>query len=357
MQDPAYTSNASPETPPPATATPKQSRRPGCFLGFGLGCFFSLVLLFVAPLLVLVGIWSAVESSMKQQLEQWTPESVSLTDKVDEGKIPVLRLELNGVITGEWASAWYTDPTSDVAVLDAIKAAAADESVRGLLLVVNSPGGSVTASDNLYHALEVFKQSQPGRKVIVVGGDIVASGAYYLAMQADWIRVQPTSIVGSIGVIIPGVNLSGLATRIGLSDNSIASGGSKDIGNPLKPVNPAHNAILQTVVDGLYARFVDLVAKGRKMQLNEVTAIADGRVFTATDALNLRLVDDIGYEDTIEPRIAELFGCEVKDLYLYHQNQEKNAFKAFFSTFPQALGRGFAESMMRQERTAPQYLW
>lgn len=356
MEDPAYQANSNSETVAATAQRAPAARRNGCLLGFGMGCFMSMALLVAFPMLALVAMVYALQDGVSQ-LEKTITEEVSTQALVDEGKIPVLQLKLNGVITGETCRPWYTDATSDVAVLDAIKAAAADESVKGLHLAINSPGGSVTASDNLYHALEVFKQSQPGRKVIVTGEDVMASGAYYLAMQADWIRVQPTTVVGSIGVIIPGLNLSELASRIGLADNSIASGASKDIGNPLKPVDPAHNAILRTVVDGMYARFVDIVAKGRKMQVNEVKKVADGRIFTANDALNLRLVDEIGYADTIEPRIAELFGCEVDDLYLYESEAEQHPLKVFFSAFPQAMGKAFSESLLQQPATVPQYRW
>ena len=338
MEDPAYqTEGRRPFAGLQQTSQGRTSRG-GCFWGFGLGCFTSLLVLVMLPFMMLAMMGRVVTDAVTSQMTTSAMKDPDLTEMVDEGKIPIQRLELNGVITGEWTSAWYTDPTSDVAVLEAIKAATKDESIMGLLIAVNSPGGSVTASDNLYHALELFKQARPGRKVIITGGDVVASGAYYLAMQADWIRVQPTSIVGSIGVIMPGINLSGLATRIGLQDNSIASGASKDIGNPLKPINPAHNAVLKTVVE-------------------EVKKIADGRVFTAADALNLRLVDDIGYADTIEPRIAELFNCEVDDLYFYESTAEENALKVFFSTLPKAFGAGIAEALMEQPSAVPQYRW
>lgn len=357
MEDPAYqTEGRRPFAGLQQTSQGRASRG-GCFWGFGLGCFTSLLVLVMVPFMMLAMMGRVVTDAVTNQVTTSAMEDLDLAEMVDEGKIPIQRLELNGVITGEWTSAWYTDPTSDVAVLEAIQAATKNESIMGLLIAVNSPGGSVTASDNLYHALECFKQARPGRKVIITGGDLVASGAYYLAMQADWIRVQPTSVVGSIGVIMPGINLSGLATRIGLQDNSIASGASKDIGNPLKPINPAHNAVLKTVVDGMYARFVELVAKGRKMQIEEVKKIADGRVFTAADALNLRLVDDIGYADTIEPRIAELFNCEVDDLYFYESTAEENALKVFFSTLPKAFGAGIAEALMEQPSAVPQYRW
>lgn len=353
MEDPAYQSNP----PPPQMAAARKGRLSGCLLGVGGGCFLSMFILMLFPALMMWGLMKAVTSGEITQMTTSTAPKVSLKTLSDEGKIPVVRLELRGAITGDWTSYWYNEPTCDAAVLEQIRKYTEDDAVQGLLLVVNSPGGSVTASDNLYHALECFKAAQEGRKIFVLGGDVVASGAYYLAMQADWIRVQPTSVVGSIGVIIPGMNLAGLANRLGIADNSIASGASKDLGNPLKPIDPAHNAVLKTVVDGMYERFVTLVAKGRKMQVQDVKKLADGRVYTATDAQNLRLVDDIGYEDTVVAKLAELYNCAEEDIYLYEPNVANDSFTAFFKLFPQAIGKGFAEALAPTQKEMPQYRW
>ncbi|MBQ9694121.1 MAG: signal peptide peptidase SppA [Kiritimatiellae bacterium] len=352
MEDPAYQTTAATSATPPVKS-PCRLRLGGCLFGASAGCLFSLMMILAIPFLFIY----VLGKSVSEAIPHTQCDPVSTEALVDDGMIPVQRLELRGVITGAWSSPWYVDPTSDVAVLQQIEAAIDEEGVKGLLLVVNSPGGSVTASDNLYHALERFKAAQPGRKVFVIGGDLVASGAYYLAMQADWLRVQPTSVVGSIGVILPGLNIATLAQRLGIADNSIASGASKDIGNPLKPVDPAHNAVLKTVVDGMYARFTDLVAKGRKMEIGKVRSLADGRVFTAEDAKRCGLVDDIGYEDTMTAKIAELFGCKSEEVYLYSPTENKTSFRYWINAFPQAIGRGLSEGLMPVDSKMPQYRW
>lgn len=352
--DPAYRvppTNLKPEwTPPP--------KRPGmgCLPGIAIGCFASLALLIGGCSLFSAAAYMMVDKTIEVNGCSITGASVSYTSIRGEGPNNVLRLELTGPITGETTGGWFHSPTSDAIVLQEIKDAT-KEDFKALLLVLNSPGGGVTPSDEIYRALENFKAAQPDRKVIVLGKDVVASGAYYLAMQADWIRLQPTSITGSIGVIMPNVNLSELAKKIGLADASIASGNSKDIGNPLKPVNPQHTAILKTVVDGMYNRFVSIVAKGRHMTEEEVRKLADGRVYLAQDAVNLRLADDIGYEDSIDDLIAKQLDCAVGDLRIYEPSVVNNPFAAFISELPSAVGRGIAAPLVEQHPATPQYQW
>ena len=260
------------------------------------------------------------------------------------------------MITGKAPNRWVSEPDCDVAFRAAIERAIDDDDIDALLLIVNTPGGGVTASDAIYHALERFKAAKPGRKVIVQAGDLIASGGYYLAMQADWIRILPTTTIGSIGVIYPGVNFSGLAQKLGIADNSVTSGASKDLGNPLKPVNPEHNAIIRTLLTATYDRFVGLVAKGRGIPEADVRRLADGRVFTPQDAVNLRLADEIGYEDTLDAKIAEILGCAEGDLAIYEPRRTGNTFRAIYG-LPSAIGRGIGEGLLGADPATPAYLY
>ncbi len=340
------TDNASPFAPPPPSApapaappAPPPRRRGGCLTGVVCGCALG-VLLFVAgivavPLALFYGFAYLAERMPGATQTAGTADYLSCRG---EGTNEVLRLTLNGIIAGSAPSGWYTPPDCDAAVLREIEDAIEDDDFRAILLVVDSPGGGVTASDAVYHALGRFKASRPDRKVVVLAGDLLASGAYYLAMQADWIRLRPTTVVGSIGVIIPTLNAADLAQRLGIRDASIASGESKDLLNPLKPIDPRHVAILRGVADAMYARFVGLVAKGRKLPEAEVRALADGRVFSAQDAVNLRLADDIGYEDTLDAKIAELLGCAEEELVIYEPHRSRASFfRGMLSEFPARL--------------------
>ena len=345
---------------PVSVPPPKPRRFGGCLPGFLAGCLTALVMPFVglAALIFLAkGVGERVALNVSDSLNATAASYDQVRGSDKEEARQVLRLELNGVLSGEAPSRWYLPPDCDSAVLAEIERAIDDPMFDAILLLVDSPGGGVTASDAIWHALGRFKAAKEGRKVIVLGGDIVASGAYYLAMQADWIRLRPTTTLGSIGVIISGFNAAGLAEKLGVADNSIVSGASKDLGNPLKPINPEHNAILQTVVDGMYARFVGIVAKGRRMTEAEVRKLADGRLFNADDAVNLRLADDIGYEDTIDKEIARLLGCSEDDLAIYEPSRKGNSLRVFLSDFPSALGRGLAAPLMERSAQSVEYRW
>lgn len=338
---------------PPPAAQPRKHPF-GCLLGGAIGCLASVVVLFGFFSLLITYLFIIGGRLIRQSSSLDTLVSHSqylFTTGNDESKTQLLRLELNGVITGSAPSRWYAPPDCDASVLEEIETIREDETCKGLLLVIDSPGGSVTASDTLYHALERFKAFDPERKVIVLGRDLLASGAYYLSMQADWIRLQPTGLVGSIGVIMPGVNLHGLANKLGIADNSIASGTAKDLANPLKPVNPEHNALLSSMVNGLQQRFVSLVAQGRHLAEEDVRRLADGRIYLAEDARNLRLIDDIGYEDTLPAKLAELYNCDESDIGIYRPCEKNQTWRALLSEFPSAIGQAIARPLLETQET------
>ncbi len=339
--------------PPPP---PRPRRFGGCLPGILCGCLGSVLLLALLAVGVPAGI-VAVVSRAAASAESAPRYRALGGDAAREGARRVLRLELGGVIADAAPSRWYRPEDCAAAVREEIERAVDDASVDAILLVIDSPGGAVGASDALYHALERFKAARPGRKVVVQAGGLLASGAYYVAMQADWIRLSPTTVAGSIGVILPGLDASALARRLGVADASVASGPMKDLGNPLKPADPARTAVLRGVVEAMHARFVAVVARGRGLTEADVRAVADGRVFSASDAVNLRLADDVGYEDTLGAELARLLGCAEDDLAFCAPRRRGSAFRAFYDEFPAALGRGLAEPFLSRGASAPQYLF
>jgi protease IV len=191
-----------------------------------------------------------------------------------------------------------------------LDAAAADDHVKAVVLRLNTPGGGVTASDIMYEDLLRFRR-ETGKPVVVCMMDVCASGGYYLAMGADVVIAHPTTVTGSIGVIMSLYNASGLAALVGVRSEPIKSGPNKDIGNPLRPMTDEERAVLQGIVDGFYGRFVEVVATGRKMPPERVRELADGRVYTGCEAERLGLVDRVGYlEDALDT--ARQLAC-VKD--------------------------------------------
>jgi protease-4 len=167
---------------------------------------------------------------------------------------------------------------------------------------INSPGGGVTASDIMYRDLVNFRE-ETHKPVVACMMDVAASGGYYLAMACDRIYAHPTTVTGSIGVIMSLYNAHGLLKMAGVKSEPIKSGPNKDIGNPGRPMTEEERAILQGMVDGFYHQFIDVVVKGRKGHLSpeKVQVLADGRVYTGVEAHTLGLVDEVGYlEDALK---------------------------------------------------------
>lgn len=180
-------------------------------------------------------------------------------------------------------------------VREVLERAKADLEVRALVVRIDSPGGTVTASDVIHHEILRFKQ-ETQRPVLTQMMGVAASGGYYVAMASDWVQAHPTTITGSIGVIFTGVNVSGLFEKLGIANQTLVAGERKDTGSPLRPMRIEERAQLQDVLDDLHARFRQVVHDGRPgLDDARVRALSDGRVYTASQALQSGLVDSIGY--------------------------------------------------------------
>ena len=197
-----------------------------------------------------------------------------------------------------------------------------DASVRALLLRINSPGGTVTASDILYQELMRFKRDR-GVPVVAHFLGVAASGAYYVAMAADEVVAQPTTVTGSIGVIFVGVNLSGLMQKIGVADQTLTAGAQKDAGSWLRPMQPAERAHLQAVLDDMHDRFKKIVVAGRpRLDAQRVDALADGRIYSADQALANGLVDGLGDLEQAVAATQRRAGLASARVVIYHRPRE-----------------------------------
>ena len=189
------------------------------------------------------------------------------------------------------------------AALDFIEA---DDTVLGVLLRLDTPGGSVTDADLLHHRVGRLKDR--GVKVLTQMGDLCASGGVYLASVADEIWALPTSVTGSIGVIINTLNFSALMAQLGVADTSVTSGEHKQLLSPTQPPSEADRAILQQIVDQMHQRFIKVVAEGRGWPVERVAPLADGRIFSADQAMEVGLVDAIGYPEAAQERLLSMVG-------------------------------------------------
>lgn len=169
-----------------------------------------------------------------------------------------------------------------------------DPAVRAVIVRITSPGGTVTASDMMYAELRRFRD-ETGRPVVASIGEVGASGGYYIALAADHIVVQPTSITGSVGVIFPTLNVSRGLSSIGVESRAITSGPNKDMANPLEPIREEQYAILREQVGELYSRFRSLVVARRPgLDPGDVELATDGRVMTGRHAVAIGLADEAG---------------------------------------------------------------
>ncbi len=300
-------------------------RRPGCLLT-------TIILL----ALIIGFFWIANKAgfdltpeSFKTPVAEYGEDEFPQFDEIwsyGQGSNKVVRISITGMILlGKTGS--FLNPESSAGIaLQSIKRATLDKDVLAIILDIDSGGGGITASDIIYKALLDFKKHRPNRRVVALYGDTAASGAYYISLAADHIIARPTSITGSIGVIVPSVNFHELATKYGIKDASTKSGANKDLLNPLTETSAEQQAIIQAVVDDLYNHFVKLVAKNRDIPEQEVRTIADGRIFTAPEALRLKLIDETGYWDDAMTRTAELLDVDNIIVYRYEGTISFRAF-------------------------------
>ena len=167
-----------------------------------------------------------------------------------------------------------------------------DKRIRGIILRIDSPGGAVGPSQEIYD--EVLKTRESGKTIYASMGALAASGGYYIASAAEKIFANPGTLTGSIGVIMAFSNAKGLMEKIGLQPEIVKAGEYKDIGSPARAMTQKERNLLQSVVTDVHQQFIEAVASGRDISVAEVTKIADGRILTGRQAYSLNLVDQIG---------------------------------------------------------------
>ena len=258
------------------------------------------------------------------------PKIRPLEEETVEGKgsSKILLLDLSGVLSEDLPSFSLGAPAPRVPLLarvrEELQKAEKDDRVRALIVRINSPGGTITASDVLYHELLAFKER---RKVPVIAAimDVGASGGYYAALAADTIVANPTTVTGSIGVVMVTVNAQGLMEKIGVAPLAIKSGPMKDAGSPFRSLTEPERAVFQSIIDEMYGRFVGLIVRARKLPEDRVRAAADGRVYTAEQALRLGLVDRIGYLEDVVALAKERASLTEARVVMYHRPKEYRA--------------------------------
>jgi len=208
-----------------------------------------------------------------------------------------------------------------------------NEKVKAIVLRIDSPGGGVGPAQEIFAEV---RKAQKEKKVLVSMGSVAASGGYYIACAADKILANPGSITGSIGVIVESLNVEELLRKLGLRSMVVKSGKHKDLGSPLRPMSEEEKKLLQGVLDSVHEQFIRAVAEGRKLPVEKVRELADGRIFSGEQARELGLVDELGnLEDTLA-MAATLAGIRGEPEIMY---PEKKRFSLFDLLLQESVSR------------------
>lgn len=256
------------------------------------------VVLILCVISLLLGILSPVNKKIQSK-----KNSVSIKEIVAQNnKIAVI--ELNGVISSESEKNVFVEENSSLVALSALNSAEDDKNVKGVILRINSPGGTVGMSQRLYSAVINLRKKKP---VIAVMDDIATSGGYYVASAADRIVALPGTMTGSIGVIMSTIDAHELLSdKLGIRDNVIKSGEFKDIGSSTRPMTDSEHELLQDMVNDSFDQFREAIIKGRierkdkyapekrELTIANLDKYADGRVFTGRQAVEYGFIDSIG---------------------------------------------------------------
>lgn len=214
-------------------------------------------------------------------------------DRFLPGSKGVVVVDVSGIIQfAESANMWGMPDYGVDQLIDRIEKYSQNDKIKGMVLRINSPGGTIGAVQELYNAVENFRKT--GKYTVASMGDMAASGGYYIASACHEIMANPGTITGSIGVIISTVSLQDLFRKIGLSQNIFKSGKHKDILSPYRDVTAEERKIIQSVVDDAYRQFYAVVKKSRKIDDSLLKTYADGRIFTGAQAKKLKMIDRLG---------------------------------------------------------------
>ncbi len=258
----------------------------------------------------------------------------------------IAMIDVRGLISEKVEAGFLSSGGSSVDELTArLRKAEDDPRVKAVIIRINSPGGTVTGSDMMYR--EVRRFAEESKKPVVASlGEVAASGGYYLALAADRIVAEPTAITGSIGVIMPTINISEGLNKIGIHSRSIKSGKNKDLANPLEPMRDEQYAVLQETVDEFYARFKALVVERRNrpsgvgtrsLDTTRLDDLTDGRVVTGVRAAEFGLVDQTGGVSDAFALAKGLAGIDAAALVKYYPEGGERP-KTAYATAPSPGG-------------------
>jgi protease IV len=342
---PGYPPMAMPPMPPMGYPPPPPRRSGGIGRAiFMLMLFLFLLMSVLLNLVLLAGSLGGGSTTVQQSIQ---------SGKADE-KIAVIPLK--GLI----------EPNTAAQFSRYLKIAEDDKNVKAVVIEIDSPGGTVTASDEIYNRLKRFK-AKKGVPIVVSMASLATSGGYYAACGADHVIAQPTTFTGNIGVLMPRYNFSKLMEKYGVEETTIVSTGArfKNAGSSFRPESPEEKQYMQELADSAFTQFKDVVTAGRSSKLKaNLEDIANGKVFTAGTALNMGLIDQVGYLEDAQTYATTSAGLTGPTVVRYHDPPSLMQMLMASSNVGGATARGEGVSVtidqkLLQDLTTPRplYLW
>jgi protease IV len=237
--------------------------------------------------------------------------------------------------------------------VDELKAFGNDSSVKAIILHVNSPGGGVAASEEIYREVKRVREEKK-KKVVVSIETVGASGAYYVASGANKIYADNGSVVGSIGVIAQWVNYGDLMKWAKLKDVVIKTGEFKDTGDPARDLTPAEQAYMQSLIDNMFGQFIHAVADGRGMKYDDVKAIANGKVWTGQEALSMKLIDNVGDFEAVVKDTAKSVGISGEPTLVHPERERRSMLDLLLGDVSKYIP---TEGKAMEQQVGFYYLW
>lgn len=291
-------------------------------LVFGGVMFFVFI---VAMILLAANVGNLAEKLKEKNAHDFTEKIV----KTGDSKNRIALISVNGEIGG--AGNYLAGEGTVYEISRKLRAAADDETVKAVLLCVDSPGGGLTAGDVLHN--EIQRVQERGKKVIAHFGNLAASGGYYISAPVDYIVAQPTCLIGSFGVIMFHFEVDELAKKIGVRVDPVKSTGSKDMGSIFRPMSEAEKKFFEKILGVYHQRFIDIIASGRKIPVDKVKALATGEIYTAVMAKDAKLIDEIGYFDDALNYTIKTIANSKPEVFIYEEGFD---FEKLFNTFSSA---------------------
>jgi protease IV len=238
-------------------------------------------------------------------------------------------------------------------VVDELKTFGDDSSIKAIILHVNSPGGGVAASEEIYREVKRVREEKK-KKVVVSIETVGASGAYYVASGASKIYADNGSVVGSIGVIAQWVNYGDLLKWAKLKDVVIKTGEFKDTGNPSRDLTPAEQAYMQSLIDDMFGQFIRAVADGRGMKYDDVKSIANGKVWTGQEALSMKLIDNVGDFEAVVKDTAKSVGISGEPTLVHPERERRSLLDLLVGDISKYIP---TEGKVLEQQVGFYYLW